>query len=342
MKLKIFFLTLLIISIAAIHLYSSGSSNMIYHILHQQLFLIPLVIAGFWFGLLPGAIVAVGVSLLYGLPLVMGDHGSDNHFLVTTQVALYIFITVLVGWLSDTQHKQQYKLLQGERITTLGKAASALSFEVQDIARRIEEIFMKSGGLKNPDADKDMQEEIERLEKLLEALGDFKPSFEELVLSEDLNDTVQHSLLEYYGEGRSKEVKLVLDLDPMGCSSMVHSESIPRILGSLITNAIDVSTKGQNVILRTHSGGASSVVEVIDSGPGVLKENENRLFSAFFTTKPDGYGLSLSSGRKVLRELGGDLTYEPGEQKGAIFKMIIPRENNEEDIVQLADQRSKM
>lgn len=342
MKLKVFFLTVLTLGIAAIHLYSSSSTNMSYHIFHQQLFFIPLVIVGFWFGLLPGAIVAVGVSLLYGLPLVMGDHGSTNHFLVTTQVILYIFITILVGLLSDTQHKQQRKLLQGERVTTLGKAASALSFEVQDIARRIEEIFIKSGGLKDSSADRDMQEEIGRLEELLEALGGFKPSFEELVLTEDLNDMVRQSLLEYYGEGRGKGVKLVLDLDPMGCPSMVHSASIPRVLGSLITNAIDVSTKGQIVILRTISGGTSSIVEVIDSGCGVLKENESKLFTAFFTTKPDGYGLSLSSGRKVLRELGGDLIYEPGEKNGAIFKMIVPRENNEEDVASFATQQSKL
>ncbi len=340
MKLKAFILTVLIIGVTSIHLYSSTSSNITYHILHQQLFFIPLVIAGFWFGLLPGACVAVGVSLIYGMPLVMGDHGSANHYLVITQIALYIFITVLVGWLSDTQHKQQQKLIQGERVTTLGKAASALSFEVQDIVKRIAETFMNSGGLIDSHSNKDMQTEIERLEKFLETLGDFRPSFEEIVLSKDLNDMVRQSLLEYYGDGKNKGVKLVLDLDPMGCPSMVHSESIPRILGSLITNAIEVSTRGQTVILRTSSGGASSIIEVIDSGPGVEKENESKLFSAFFTTKPDGYGLSLSSGRKVLRELGGDLIYEPSEKSGAIFKMIIPRENEEENIADIAAKRS--
>jgi len=51
------------------------------------------------------------------------------------------------------------------------------------------------------------------------------------------------------------------------------------IMGSLITNAIDVSTKGQVVILRTNSGGNSSILEVIDSGPGVQKGKLSSLLS---------------------------------------------------------------
>ena len=56
------------------------------------------------------------------------------------------------------------------------------------------------------------------------------------------------------------------------------------------------------------------------------------LFSVFFTTKPDGYGLSLSSGRKALRDLGGDLVYQSNEKGGAIFGMKIPRESQEENL----------
>ena len=63
----------------------------------------------------------------------------------------------------------------------------------------------------------------------------------------------------------------------------------------------------------------------------VKKENIKKLFTSFFTTKTDGYGLSLSSGRKTLRDLGGDLIYEPGEKGGAVFKMIIPRDSRNEN-----------
>jgi len=100
----------------------------------------------------------------------------------------------------------------------------------------------------------------------------------------------------------------------------------------LVENAIDFSEKGQSIVLRSKRGGDSCIFEVSDSGPGVSKENEAKLFSVFFTTKPDGYGISLSAGRKALRDLGGDLTYRPNPDGGAAFEMKIPKESPEENI----------
>ena len=328
MIMKSVLITSLVIAISIIHFFPS---DMAFHTLHQQLFFIPLVMASFWFGMVPGIFIALGISFLYGLPLIVGEHGHTGHLFVATQIIIYLFITALVGWLSDLERKQEHKLVQGERATSLGRAASALSFEVNDIAIRIEDIFKTSGGLKDESADKSMLEEINRLERLLESLGQFQPPVENVTLSKDFNDIIQNNLEVYRKEARRKRVKIILDLDPNGCPSMLESESIPRIFESLVSNAISFSSKGQSIILRTTGGGDASILEVIDHGSGVKKENVSKLFISFFTTKTDGFGLSLSSGRKALRHLGGDLIYEPGEKGGAVFKMIIPRDSRNEN-----------
>ncbi len=113
---------------------------------------------------------------------------------------------------------------------------------------------------------------------------------------------------------------------------MITSKSIPRVIDSLVDNVLNISERGQSIILRSKQGAEFCTFEVADSGPGVAQENETKLFSTFFTTKPDGYGLSLSSGRKALRDLGGDLIYQSNESGGAIFRMKIPRESPEENI----------
>lgn len=329
MKTKSILITSLVIAISVIHFFSS---DMAFHTLHQQLFFIPLVLASFWFGLVPGIITALGISVLYGFPLVFNEQSHTSHMLVATQIIIYLFITALVGWLSDLERKQENRLLQGERATTLGRAASALSFEVRDIAIRIEDIFKASGGLKDENADKSMLEEINRIERLLESLGQFQPPMDNATLSKDYNEMIQNHLEVYRNEAQRKRVKIILDLDPNGCPSMLDSEAIPRIFESLVSNAISFSSKGQSIILRTTGGGNASILEVIDNGSGVKKENINKLFTSFFTTKTDGYGLSLSAGRKTLRNLGGDLIYEPSEKGGAIFKMIIPRDSGNQNL----------
>lgn len=318
--------------ISTVHILYHGSEPG-FHVLHQQLFFIPLILASFWFGLRSGVTLATVISLLYGLPMIFRNHHGSGHLVVMTQIFLYFFVAMLIGWLSDRERKQQGRLFQNERTTALGKAASALSFEVQDIVREIEGIHQQSrgGDSSNPENDT-MLTEINRLKRLLEALGQFSTPLGGLTLSHDLNELILQRLPNYQQSAISKGVKIVVDLDQDGCPSMVTTESIPRVIDSLVDNAIDFSERGQSIFLRSKRGGDFCVFEVIDSGPDVSKENEAKLFSVFFTTKPDGYGLSLSSGRKALRDLGGDLVYTSNEKGGAIFQMKIPRESPEENL----------
>ena len=335
MNSKILLIVIFTAFIAGVHLLYTGS-NAGFHVLHQQLFFIPIVLASFWFGKGPGIAAAVIISFLYAPAMFLMNHAAGNHLVVFTQVLLYLFVAMLMGWLSDRQRIQQEQLLKGERISTLGKAASTLSFEVRDIVNVIEGIHKKSEGLKDESANDDFLFEIDRLKRLLNALGQFAPSPEFIELSNELNDILKHSHSEFRVEAARRKVKLVLDPDTSGCPSTVSLESISRIFDSLISNAIEFSKPGQSVILRSIRGGEVCVLEVADSGPGVAKENENKLFTTFFTTKPDGYGLSLSAGRKVLRDLGGDLVHEKRMDGGAIFRMIVPREHQEKSIENFA------
>ncbi|NOR26073.1 MAG: hypothetical protein GQ542_17140 [Desulforhopalus sp.] len=335
MNLKLLLIVILAGAISAVHLFYTGT-NSSFHVLHQQLFFIPIVLASFWFGMRVGLVAAVIISFLYGPAMVVRHHEEGTHLIVLTQVSLYLFIAFLMGWLSDRQRKQQNQLLKGERISTLGKAASTLSFEVRDIVKGIEEINRRSGGLKNESENDDFLAEIDRLRRLLDALGNFTPSLDHSALSTDLNSILQCSSSQFREEASRERVKIVVDPDKLGCPSMVSPESISRIFDSLVSNALDFSEQGKSIILRSVRGGRVCALEVVDSGPGVEKENESKLFTTFFTTKPDGYGLSLSAGRKVLRDLGGDLVYEKRQQGGAIFRMIIPRETQDKSIEDFA------
>lgn len=330
MVLKTAILSLLVGSISIVHITYVGS-EMGFHILHQQLFFIPLILASFWFGLQTASITALVISLLYGLPMLFGDHQHSSHLIVFTQIALYFFVGLLIGWLSDRQRKQQRKLVKNERGTALGKAASALSFEVQSIVRRIESIHKHAGSNGDKSAYDDMLSEIDRLKNLLTSLSKFSKPLGNLSLSHDLNKLIQQRVPTYQKLAHEKRIKILIDLDQNGCPTMITSESIPRVIDSLVDNAIDFSKSGQSIVISSAGRGEFCLLGVSDSGPGVSKENKNQLFSVFFTTKEDGYGLSLSSGRKMLRDLGGDLFYESNENGGATFKMKIPRDSSSEN-----------
>lgn len=331
MILKAVTIALLVGSISAVHVLYHGSDPG-FHILHQQLFFIPLILTSFWFGLRPGFLLAAVISLLYGLPMVFRDHEASGHLIIFTQSGLYFLVALLIGWLSDREREHQIMLFKNERAAALGKAASAVSLEVQNIVSHIESIHQQATVSESGSTKDDMLAEIDRLKRLLEALAKFSKPLGDLgdaTLPHDLNELLQQRLPEYNQNAATKGIKVVVDLEEGGCPSMIMAEAIPRVIDSLVENAIDFSEKGQSIVLRSRRRADFCIFEVSDSGPGVSKENETKLFSVFFTTKTDGYGLSLSSGKKALVDIGGDLLYEPNENGGAVFKMRIPRERPE-------------
>ena len=325
MILKTLVIIILIASISAVHLLYTGPS-IGFHVLHQQLFYIPLVFAAFWFGVRAGLITAAAVSFLYGPAMIMRHHEEGMHLTVSTQIALYLVVSLLIGWLSDRHRRQQQEMLKNERVNALGKAALTLGFEIGDIVRGVESICRQAGGLKDQDYNAGLLNEINRLQKMVDGLGHFGPAHDRFPESRDLNNVLRHVHKKYRAKAAEKGVKMTVQPHEPGCPSTVQVDSLTRIYDALVENALDFSRSGQVVILRSAGSDRDWVLEVADEGPGVANENLDQLFTAFFTTRSDGYGLSLSSGRKVLRDLGGDLVYRHGESGGAVFSIHVPRD----------------
>jgi signal transduction histidine kinase len=323
-RLKFLSIVVLIGLISAVHLLYSGS-HLGLHVLHQQLYYIPLVLASFWFGIRTGLTTAIVVSLLYGPTMLLRQHEPSMHLTVLTQIALYLVVALLIGWLSDRHRRQERELLQNERVTALGKAASNLGLEIGDIVRGLESIYRQAGGLKESSVDASFQNEFQRLKEMAEVLRHYTAVTDRLPSSTDLNDVLRHVLGKYRKRAEAKGVKMTVKSSERGSPSTAPVESISRVYERLVENAIEFSLDGQTINLRSGGDEKEYILEVADEGPGVAKEHEKKLFTAFFTTRADGYGLSLASGRKLLRDLGGELTYRRGENGGAVFSIHVPR-----------------
>jgi signal transduction histidine kinase len=116
------------------------------------------------------------------------------------------------------------------------------------------------------------------------------------------------------------------------------AEGLPRVQGdrvqlqqvllNLIINAIEamrevVEQKRELLIsARNESDGVS--VEVRDSGPGLAPADFERVFEAFYTTKPGGLGLGLSICRSIIEAHNGRLWATPNVPRGASFRFDLP------------------
>lgn len=110
----------------------------------------------------------------------------------------------------------------------------------------------------------------------------------------------------------------------------MDKHKVMQILVNFLSNAkyaCDASEKElKKVTVRTRQAGKDRVrLEVEDNGIGINPENLGRIFSQGFTTRKNGHGFGLHSGRNAAKELGGELhVTSDGVGKGAIFTLELP------------------
>lgn len=331
MKLKWFLVVVAILFISYLHINMIGH-DMASHVLHQELFFIPIILASFWFPIPSGIIISIVVSLIYSFALFTGQVDSEAKIAFYLQVGLYIGVAALIGWLTNRLHTQQRKIIRDERRATLAKLASAMSLEMRDIVNSLGLKYKKAGRLSSEREEDDFSTEIDRLERIVNAFSKIIPHDEQPQISRDLNVIILQAQEKFKERASNLGVNIKVELEEESCPSMVFSESMAGVFNSLIGNALEVSPQGSEIVLRSKRTGTYCSIEVIDQGPGVADENVEKLFTPFFSTKPGGFGLTLSSGRKVMRDQEGDILFERGKGGGSIFKMIVPRESRDKNI----------
>ena len=123
------------------------------------------------------------------------------------------------------------------------------------------------------------------------------------------------------------------------------SSDLPLILGdriqlqqvilNLIINAIEAMSGAGDGPRELQVGSAKDEsqgvrVAVRDSGPGLDPESINHIFTAFFTTKPQGMGMGLAISRSIIEAHGGRLWATANEDRGATFQFTLPACRKEE------------
>ena len=102
-----------------------------------------------------------------------------------------------------------------------------------------------------------------------------------------------------------------------------------RILDNLVTNAVDaLEGKPGTITIGAHAVGTNAErrvrFTVTDTGRGMTRQELDRAFADFYTTKPTGTGLGLSVVRRLLTDVGGSVRAETTPGKGSTFMVDIP------------------
>ncbi|GHU64157.1 sensor histidine kinase [Bacteroidia bacterium] len=100
----------------------------------------------------------------------------------------------------------------------------------------------------------------------------------------------------------NRNIRIVMELSEIAPVVKIDPPLLEQVLVNIIKNAAESIDRDGSIIIRTHNDPPS--LEIADTGKGINKETESKLFSPFFSTKPHGQGLGLIFIREVLLKHG--------------------------------------
>ena len=111
-------------------------------------------------------------------------------------------------------------------------------------------------------------------------------------------------------------------------------EAIERILFNLVDNAAKYASSAEDKDVHLWAGlspdGRTLMIDCLDAGPGLGQVSKTNLFRPFTRSteqaagKAPCVGLGLALSRRLAGHLGGDLTHEPGKDRGTSFRLSLP------------------
>ena len=110
-----------------------------------------------------------------------------------------------------------------------------------------------------------------------------------------------------------------------------NATELQQVFLNLIVNAVQAMNSDGILTLATKQEDADVIVTVQDTGIGIKKQNIDRVFNPFFTTKEPGAGtgLGLSIAHHIVSKLGGRIIIDSEEKQGTVFQIVLPVANME-------------
>jgi two-component system, NtrC family, sensor histidine kinase HydH len=339
-----------ILAVSLLH-HATPPTLLHWHNAYQNLYYLPIVVAGLrfgWRGGLAAAILAGLSNTPYNLTIWPDwpNQAIDQMW----DLPLFCAAGILSGVLAEQGRKQRadlerttrrltevYQQLQdnfermkrAERLFALGQLSAGLAHEVRNPLASIAGavgILQRNQRLEDRDAEclGIISKECQRLNRLVTDFLAFARPRTPHYLSADIEALLDSVIgLASHATG-GKPITLRREpLPPVG-SIECDPELLKQVLLNLAINAIQAMHDGGEVRLSARRREGRVLIEVKDEGCGIGEADRDRIFDPFFTTKPNGTGLGLSVAHQVVEQFGGILSAESNPGGGMTFAVLLP------------------
>lgn len=221
------------------------------------------------------------------------------------------------------EHRQQ--LLQSERLAAIGRFAAGVAHEINNplgVILGYVRVLRKDASSRLDQDLKIVEDEAVRCHEIVEGLLDLARPVKGGPQPADLRGIADEAVAWLKGAEQSTDA----EVEVQGAGVVIgNPQKLWQVLTNLLKNAAEASGKGGKVRVRILADGAEHVVLTVeDDGPGLPKEQPDRLFEPFYSTKATGTGLGLAVSRAIVQAHGGSLDAASAPAGGAIFTVRLP------------------
>ncbi|MBI2556131.1 MAG: ATP-binding protein, partial [Planctomycetes bacterium] len=226
----------------------------------------------------------------------------------------------------------QNKLLQAEKMASIGLLASSLAHEldtplttISGYCELLEEDIRDEKLLSRI---KIIYEQIIKCQKTIRNLLDFsrKSTCEKKICN--IHHLINNTLLLVEHRLKIHKINLHKTLDEDVPPLLVDGNQIQQVILNLVNNAVDALPQGGDMFIETRLNKEAKSVEIVfdDNGIGISSEDLKRVFDPFFTTKEPGRGtgLGLSICNNIISAHNGEITLESRLGNGTRFVVSLP------------------
>ncbi|MCA9139566.1 MAG: HAMP domain-containing histidine kinase [Planctomycetales bacterium] len=244
-------------------------------------------------------------------------------------------LALAISQMSQQLHRQQDTIRHTDRLGTVGTLAAGMAHEMGTplnvVAGRAN--LIASGQLSPEEVNQSartIKSEAERMTAIIRQLLDFARRSSADHVAIDVRSIAKKTSDLIQPLAAKSSCHLALEMDDEPCEINGDATQIQQVLTNLITNAIQAMPRGGNVGVTVRrlgsSDGTKICIRVTDEGDGIDSADIDRVFEPFYTSKDigQGTGLGLSIAYGIVKDHGGEIKVESGNDQPTTFTIYLP------------------
>jgi len=268
---------------------------------------------------------------VYAVPI----EGTVNEKASRQDAGLTVVLTDITEEKSNVEEQ-----IENEKISSIMDLAAGVAHELGNPLNSINihlQVLQRSLKKKDltddtkPKIEKSLQscmKEVNRLDSIivhfLKAIRPAIPDFKEINILSLIEEVLHLKEKELSG----KNINVQLETQSKEPSINGDSEQIKQVFFNVIGNAMDAISSNSEIRILISWENEFIVVQIIDHGVGIKKENVSKVFEPYFTTKKKGNGIGMMIVHRIMRNHGGEVGIDSKHGSGTIVTLKFPRKGS--------------